>query len=101
MNLGYLVGTLIFAAMFVAEVLAQIPARRFHPAVYWTTIIASTTLGTTLADFADRSLGSIGDWTADSAGGLALSRYAASAVLLGFIALCVLIVPQRAATEAH
>jgi uncharacterized membrane-anchored protein len=212
MNLGYLVGTLIFAAIFVAAVIAQISARRFHPSLYWTTIIASTTVGTTLADFADRSLGigyaggtslllalllaslftwyrtlgsisvstvsspraemfywmtimfsqtlgtALGDWTADSvgvgyvggaavfgtllglvlaaylwtgvsrtllfwlafvltrplgavvgdlldkpvsAGGLALSRYAASAVLLAFIALCVLIVPQRAATEAH
>jgi uncharacterized membrane-anchored protein len=212
MNLGYLVGTLIFAAIFVAAVLAQISARRFHPSLYWTTIIASTTVGTTLADFADRSLGigyaggtslllalllaslftwyrtlgsisvttvsspraemfywmtimfsqtlgtALGDWTADSAGlgyiggaavfgtllglvlaaylwtsvsrtllfwlafvltrplgavvgdlldkpvsagGLALSRYAASAVLLAFIAVCVLIVPQRAATEAH
>lgn len=212
MNLGYLVGTLIFAGIFVAAVIAQISARRFHPAVYWTTIIASTTVGTTLADFTDRSLGigyaggtslllalllssllvwyrslgsisvtavsspgaelfywvtimfsqtlgtALGDWTADSAGlgyvggvavfvlllglvlaaylwtrvsrtalfwvafvltrplgavvgdfldqpissgGLALSRYAASAVLLGFIAFCVLMVPQKAATEAH
>ena len=212
MNLGYLVGTLIFAAIFVAAVIAQISARRFHPALYWTTIIASTTVGTTLADFADRSLGigyaggtslllalllasllvwyrtlgsisvttvssprselfywvtimfsqtlgtALGDWTADtaglgylggaalflgllglvlaaylwtgisrtvlfwfafvltrplgavvgdfldkpiSAGGMALSRYAASVVLLAFIGLCILVIPQRAATEAH
>lgn len=57
LNLGYLVSTGIFAAIFVAAVWAQIKATRFHPAVYWTTIIASTTVGTTLADFADRSLG--------------------------------------------
>ena len=57
MNLGYLVGTGIFAALFVGAVLLQISAKRFHPALYWTTIIASTTVGTTLADFTDRSLG--------------------------------------------
>lgn len=56
MGLGYLTGTLIFAAIFVAMVLVQIRAREFHPVVYWTTIVASTTVGTTLADFADRSL---------------------------------------------
>lgn len=57
MNLGYLVGTAIFAAIFVAAVSAQIFAKQFHPVIYWTTIIASTTVGTTLADYADRSLG--------------------------------------------
>lgn len=57
MNLGYLVGTGIFAAIFVIAVGAQIRARQFHPYLYWTTIIATTTVGTTLADFADRSLG--------------------------------------------
>lgn len=57
MNLGYLVGTGIFAAIFVAAVIAQVSAKKFHPVLYWTTIIASTTVGTTLADFADRSLG--------------------------------------------
>lgn len=57
MNLGYLVGTGIFAAIFIVAVIAQIAARKFHPVLYWATIIATTTLGTTLADFADRSLG--------------------------------------------
>lgn len=57
MDLGYLVGTAIFAAIFAVAVIAQISAKRFHPALYWTTIIATTTVGTTLADFADRSLG--------------------------------------------
>src|SRR3954464_4919113 len=57
MNLGYLVGTGIFAALFVGAVMLQISAKRFHPALYWATIIASTTVGTTLADFTDRSLG--------------------------------------------
>jgi uncharacterized membrane-anchored protein len=212
MNLGYLVGTLIFAALFVVAVVAQIRATRFHPLLYWFTIIATTTVGTTLADFADRSLGigyaggssvllvlllasllawhlalgsvdvttvttpraewfywvtimfsqtlgtALGDWTADTAGlgytgaalvfgvllaliaaayfwtslsrtalfwaafiltrplgatvgdfldkphdagGLALSRYTASAVLLAFILGGVLLMRQRAARAAH
>jgi len=57
MNLGYLLGTGIFAVIFLIAVAAQIRARQFHPSLYWTTIIATTTVGTTLADFADRSLG--------------------------------------------
>jgi len=57
MNLGYLVGTAIFAAIFAAAVAAQMGARRFHPFLYWTVIVATTTVGTTLADFVDRSLG--------------------------------------------
>ncbi|MBW8886484.1 MAG: hypothetical protein JF616_01900 [Fibrobacteres bacterium] len=57
MNLGYLAGTAIFAVVFVIAVAGQIAARRFHPWLYWLTIIATTTVGTTLADYADRSLG--------------------------------------------
>lgn len=212
MNLGYLVATGVFAVVFLAAVGAQIVAKRFHPLLYWTTIIATTTVGTTLADFADRSLGigysggatvlfilliaslavwyrsmgsvsidtvsspraemfywvtimfsqtlgtALGDWTADtaglgytggaavfsamlalvagayfwtrisrtalfwtafiltrplgavvgdfldkpvSAGGLALSRYSASAVLLLFIMVCLVLFRQRAATKRH
>lgn len=212
MSLGYLVSTLIFAALFIAAVYFQIKAKAFHPVVYWLTIIASTTVGTTLADFADRSLGigytggttllaallvgslflwhrtlgsisintvstpqsemfywvtimfsqtlgtALGDWTADTAGlgymgaalifgallamvagayfwsrvshtilfwaafvltrplgavvgdfldkpanagGLELSRYTASAVLLAFIAACIFLFPHRAASRAH
>ena len=56
-DLGYLVGTAIFLTLLVVLVVAQIAARRFHPLLYWATIIASTTAGTTMADFADRSLG--------------------------------------------
>jgi uncharacterized membrane-anchored protein len=211
MNLGYLVGTAIFAVVFAVAVMAQIRARAFHPYLYWATIVASTTVGTTLADYADRSLGvgytggsalllgllllslaawhralgtisvasvgdarsewfywvtimfsqtlgtALGDWVADTAGrgyvggiaifgallaavaalyfftrvsrtglfwaafiltrplgavvgdfldkpldhgGLALSRYTASLVLLAAIALCVRIFPQRAAARA-
>ncbi len=57
MNLGYLVGTAIFAVIFIIAVTAEISVRKFHPFLYWATIIATTTVGTTLADFADRSLG--------------------------------------------
>jgi len=212
MNLGYLVATAIFAAIFLAAVVAQIRAKGFHPFLYWATIIATTTVGTTLADFADRSLGigyaggtsllfallmaslaiwhrslgtisvdtvsspkaemfywvtimfsqtlgtALGDWTADtaglgyvggamvfsallalivaayywttisrtwlfwgafilsrplgavvgdfldkplSAGGLAFSRYSASAVLLAFMLTSILIFQRRAAKQAH
>jgi len=212
MNLGYLVGTAILALIFLIAVIAQIKTSTFHPFVYWATIIATTTVGTTMADFADRSLGigyaggslllltlllaslatwyrtlgsisvnsvdnfksemfywitimfsqtlgtALGDWTADSAGlgyigsaiifssllaviallyfktqisrvflfwaafiltrplgavvgdfldkpydhgGLALSRYSASIVLLIFIVMCILIFPQRPAKKMH
>jgi uncharacterized membrane-anchored protein len=212
MHFGYLVSTEIFATLFVATVIAQISAKHFHPLLYWTTILASTTVGTTLADFADRSLGigyaggtallltlllgslliwyrslgsvsvdsvsspraerfywvtimfsqtlgtALGDWTADTAGlgyrggaivfstllalvaatyywttlsrtllfwaafiltrplgavvgdfldkpldvgGLALSRYTASTVLLVFIMACLVFFPQRAAKQGH
>jgi len=212
MNIGYLVSTGIFGAIFIVAVIAQISAKRFHPALYWTTIIATTTVGTTLADFADRSLGigyaggttilfallmtslfiwyrtlgsvavdtvaspkaemfywitimfsqtlgtALGDWTADTAdlgysggaivfsamlaivaalyyrttlsrtmlfwaafiltrplgavvgdfldkpiskGGLALSRYSASATLLVLIVLCIFLFSQKAAKQEH
>ncbi len=57
MNFGYLLGTALFAVIFFMAVVAQVRARQFHPLLYWLTIIATTTVGTTLADFADRSLG--------------------------------------------
>lgn len=212
MNLGYLAASGIFLVLFLALVGAQIAARRFHPVLYWATIVATTTLGTTLADFATRSLGigyaggsalllvlllgslalwhrvlgsinvstvvsprtemfywvtimfsqtlgtALGDWTADTAGlgykwaaiifgslllliaaayywtrisrtvlfwaafvltrplgavvgdfldkpiekgGLALSRYGASAVLLGLMTLCIVLFRQRPAARAH
>jgi uncharacterized membrane-anchored protein len=57
LNLGYLVSTGIFAVLFLLAVLIQIKAKKFHPVIYWVTIIATTTVGTTLADFSTRSLG--------------------------------------------
>jgi uncharacterized membrane-anchored protein len=57
LGLGYLIGTAIFGAVLLGAVSAQIAAKRFHPFLYWTVIVATTTVGTTLADFVDRSLG--------------------------------------------
>jgi uncharacterized membrane-anchored protein len=57
LNWGYLAGSALFVATLIALVAAQIMARKFHPVLYWATIVASTTFGTTMADFADRSLG--------------------------------------------
>src|SRR5471030_2989756 len=57
MNLGYLTGTFIFLSLLVLLIAFQITAKKFHPSLYWATIVASTTAGTTMADFADRSLG--------------------------------------------
>jgi len=54
---GYLIGTAIFGVIFIAAVLVQILAKKFHPVIYWLTIVATTTVGTTLADYCDRSLG--------------------------------------------
>jgi len=57
LNWGYLVGTALFLALLVGLVVCQVVAKKFHPFLYWATIVASTTAGTTMADFADRSLG--------------------------------------------
>ncbi|WP_213742564.1 hypothetical protein [Bradyrhizobium sp. dw_411] len=57
MDLGYAVSSFIFIGIFVVAVIAQISAKKFHPFLYWLVVIATTTAGTTMADFADRSLG--------------------------------------------
>ncbi len=54
---GYLIGTAIFGAIFLIAVIIQIKAKKFHPFLYWFTIVATTTVGTTLADYVTRSLG--------------------------------------------
>jgi uncharacterized membrane-anchored protein len=54
---GYLIGTAIFGVIFIVALLVQIKAKKFHPFLYWLTIVATTTVGTTLADYCDRSLG--------------------------------------------
>src|SRR5487761_2494311 len=57
MHLGYAIGTVIFFGVFALAVAAQIAAKSFHPTLYWITIVATTTVGTTMAAFADRSMG--------------------------------------------
>lgn len=57
LDLGYLIGCAIFTAIFLGLVAGQIKAKRFHPVLYWATIVGTTTLGTTIADFADRTVG--------------------------------------------
>jgi uncharacterized membrane-anchored protein len=57
LNWGYLAGSALFLAALIVLVACQIVAKKFHPLLYWATIVASTTFGTTMADFADRSLG--------------------------------------------
>jgi uncharacterized membrane-anchored protein len=57
LNWGYLLGTALFLSLLVIFVILRIAAKKFHPYLYWATIVASTTAGTTMADFADRSLG--------------------------------------------
>jgi uncharacterized membrane-anchored protein len=57
LNWGYLLGTALFAGLLIVLVIAQISVRKYYPFLYWATIVASTTFGTTMADFADRSLG--------------------------------------------
>jgi uncharacterized membrane-anchored protein len=91
---GYLAGTALFLAALVALIVIQIAANKFHPLLYWATIVASTTAGTTMADFADRSLG-IG-----YAGGSSLLFVALIAVLglwywsLGSIAVASVTMPK-------
>src|SRR5271163_2728912 len=57
LNWGYLAGTALFLLLLLVLIVLQIGAKKFHPWLYWATIVASTTAGTTMADFADRSLG--------------------------------------------
>jgi uncharacterized membrane-anchored protein len=57
LNLGYAVSSFIFLGIFAVAVIAQIAAKKFYPSLYWLVVIATTTAGTTMADFADRSLG--------------------------------------------
>lgn len=57
LNLGYLLSTAIFMVCFIVALFFQLRARRYHAFLYWTVIVATTTVGTTMADFADRSLG--------------------------------------------
>jgi uncharacterized membrane-anchored protein len=121
LNLGYLVGTAIFGVVLVAAAATQIAAKRFHPLLYWAAIVATTIVGTTLADLVliafiftrvsrtilfwtafllTRPLGAtVGDFLDKPIdhGGLAFGRFTASAVLAVFMLACILFLPQRAA----
>src|SRR5438105_132560 len=57
LKLGYAVSSAIFIGFFIVAVVSQVRAKTFHPFLYWAVIVATTTAGTTMADFADRSLG--------------------------------------------
>src|SRR5580693_6635163 len=57
LDLGYAVSTLIFLAFFALTVSAQVRSRRYHPAIYWAVVVATTTVGTTTSDYFDRTLG--------------------------------------------
>lgn len=57
MNLGYAVGSLIFLAFFAVTLAAQVRSKRYHPFYYWTVVVATTTVGTTMSDYFDRTLG--------------------------------------------
>lgn len=92
MNLGYLVSTGIFAGIFTPAVMAQVFAKKFHPVIYWITIVATTTVGTTLADYVDRSLG-IG-----YTGGTTILL---TLLLLSLIVLFMFILPQKPAKQSH
>lgn len=118
MNLGYLVGTAIFAVAFVAAVVFQIRApglgyvggaiifgallvlvaaayfthKLSRTILFWLAFVLTRPLGAVIGDFLDKPR---------NAGGLALSRYSATATLLAFIVACIVIFPQRAARRAH
>jgi uncharacterized membrane-anchored protein len=79
-NLGYSVATYIFLAFFVVTVAAQISARRYHPALYWSVIVATTTLGTTVADKLTREV--FGTHESEAYGPTALSLFAALIIVL-------------------
>lgn len=80
LNLGYGVSSLIFLAFFGVTVTAQIAARRFHPAIYWACVVATTTVGTTASDYFDRTLG--------------LGYVRSSAILLGSV-MAILVIWRR------
>jgi uncharacterized membrane-anchored protein len=56
-NLGYAVGSLIFLGFFAVALTAQVVAKKYHPFVYWAVVVATTTVGTTMSDYFDRTLG--------------------------------------------
>jgi uncharacterized membrane-anchored protein len=91
-GLGYVGGAVVFSVLLTLVVVAYCRTQISHVVLFWAAFILTRPLGAVVGDFLDKPV---------SAGGLELSRYLATAVLLGFIALCILIFPQRAATKTH
>lgn len=91
-GLGYLGGALLFGALLACVVVAYYRTRISRTVLFWIAFVLTRPLGAVVGDFLDKPL-------AD--GGLALSRYTASAALLLFIAVCIAVFPQRAARSAH
>jgi uncharacterized membrane-anchored protein len=91
-GLGYGGGALVFGALLALVVLAYYWTTISHTLLFWVAFILTRPLGAVLGDLLDKPL---------NTGGLALSRYTASAVLLAFIAGCILIFPQQPARQSH
>lgn len=91
-GLGYGGGAIIFSVLLALVAAAYYRTRISHTVLFWAAFILTRPLGAVVGDFLDKPL---------DAGGLALSRYTASAVLLAFIALCLWLFPQKAASKAH
>jgi uncharacterized membrane-anchored protein len=91
-GLGYLGSAAIFCALLALIALAYYRTKRSHTLLFWAAFVLTRPLGAVVGDFLDKP---------HSSGGLGLSRYAASAVLVLFIAACIAVFPQRAAQRAH
>lgn len=91
-GLGYSGGALVFSGILALVVTAYFWTNLSRTLLLWAAFILTRPLGAVVGDFLDKPV---------SAGGLALSRYTASAVMFAFILACVLLVPQRAATQSH
>ena len=89
---GYVGGAMVFSAMLVAITAAYYWTTISRTALFWTAFILTRPLGAVVGDFLDKPL---------SKGGLELSRYSASIALLVVIVACILIIPQKAAKQAH
>jgi uncharacterized membrane-anchored protein len=92
LGIGYLGGLLLFGSLLLCVYAAYRWTKLSHTILFWTAFVLTRPLGAVAGDLLDKPV---------SEGGLALSRFAASGVLLGFIALCLLILPQRPAEQGH
>ena len=91
-GLGYIGGAVLFGALLALVAAAYFWSDISRTLLFWTAFVLTRPLGAVVGDFLDKPI---------SAGGLALSRFSASAALLAFIVVCIVLVPQRAAQKAH